>query len=74
MINLLLVYLYTSCSVPCLSKARVTFGKAGFGMPLLRGGSLFGSPVRRDISRCPAVHPHYTIVFNQLLTAYYIPI
>lgn len=74
MINLLLVYLYTSRSVPRLSKARVTFGKAGFGMPLLRGGSLSRSPVRRDISRRPAVLPHYTIVFNQLLTVYYIQI
>lgn len=40
MINLLFVYLYTSCSVPRLSKARVTFGKAEFCTPLLCSGSL----------------------------------
>lgn len=40
MINLPLVYLYTSRSVPRLSKARVSFGKAGFCTLLLCSGSI----------------------------------
>lgn len=57
MIILSLVYLYTSCSVSRLSKARVTFGKAGFGMPLLRGGSISVQQFRAARYIAPSCRP-----------------
>ena len=57
MIILSLVYLYTSCSVPRLSKARVTFGKAGFRRPLLCSGSISVQQSRAARYIAPSCRP-----------------